>query len=185
MFELLIGGLVLYFGYHFVQGFIQAKGKRKAQANRSHTRKSTVRSSSQEQNTLPAWLDVPAMMERGDWDMARLTLQKMAYDYLKRPPEEKREFTELMKRFAAQDPLYRQCIEAVGPLIAAQPGIKQTALYDHMPTHDVEEARYVLYFAHELGHVVRRKKGNSYEVFLPGQDIPAPAVKRIRKKVAV
>jgi hypothetical protein len=37
---------------------------------------------------------------------------------------------------------------------------------------DVEHARYVLYFAHELGHIVRRKKGNGYEVFLPGQPMP-------------
>ena len=108
----------------------------------------------------------------------------MAYEFVSKPPSEKRKFTELMVEFAKQDPLYNRCIVAISPLVQAQPGIKQTALYPHMPTADIEESRYVLYFAHELGHLVRIKKGNSYEVFLPSQSIPIaqPKTKRSTHK---
>lgn len=126
------------------------------------------------------FIDVPTLMERGDWDGARRALQKMAYEFVSKPANEKREFTALMVEFAKLDPLYNRCIKAVFPLVQAQPGIRQTALYPHMPTADIEESRYVLYFAHELGHLVRIKKGNSYQVYLPGQTIPDAETKAKR-----
>ena len=133
------------------------------------------------QDTFP-FLDVPTMMERGDWDGARRALQKIAYEFVNKPPSEKRKFTELMVEFARQDPLYNRCIVAITPLVQAKPGIKQTALYPHMPTADIEESRYVLYFADELGDIVRRKKGNSYEVFPPGHPLPEVPIKPKRSQ---
>lgn len=110
--------------------------------------------------------DVQSAIDRGDWAAARLALQKHAYGILDASDAVKREFAALVARFTQIDPLYRDCMAVVRPLVAARPGLRQTELYAHLPV-SVEDARYVLYFAAELGHVFRRKKGNSYEVFPP------------------
>lgn len=127
--------------------------------------------------------NIPALMAAGDWATARLMLQKMAYTMPRESEETREQFKGLMKRFAVEDPLYASAVAAVRPIITAQPGIKQTELYPHMPTGSVEEARYVLYFAHELGDLVRVKKGNTYLVYPAGfqPPIPLPAPRRPRK----
>lgn len=117
----------------------------------------------------PAFLEISPMLARGDWGGARRFLQKIAYGMPNATAEEKRLFTNVMKVFAEADPMYRLCMDAVRPLVEASPGIKQTALYPHMAAApDAEHARYVLYFAHELGDIVRKKKGSSYTVFPKG-----------------
>ena len=130
----------------------------------------------------PVFVAMAPMLERGDWGAARDFLQKIAYGIHDATPDDQRIFKKVMTIFAESDPLYQQCIKAILPFVAQSPGIKQTALYPHMAAApDVEHARYVLYFAHELGHIVRRKKGNSYEVYLPGQSIPIVQPKTVRK----
>lgn len=109
------------------------------------------------------------MLARGDWGSARRFLQKIAYGIQNATSEEQRVFKKVMTVFAEADPMYKLCMDAVRPIVEASPGIKQTALYPHMAAApDTEHARYVLYFAHELGDVVRKKKGNSYLVFPKG-----------------
>ena len=128
--------------------------------------------------------DVLACLDDGDIDGARLALQKISYMVhadKDRYPDKVRQFTELMCMFVRIDPLFLQCLNAIKPVIAQSPGIRQTALYEHLSV-DVETARYVLYFAGETGHLIRRKKGNTYEVFLPGQPIPLEAPKAPRKR---
>lgn len=124
------------------------------------------------------------LIETRDWDGARRFLQKMAYGMVDAPERAKREFTELMKAFSTVDPLYKECMEVVRPLVAASPGVRQTELYEHMPVDDLEQARYVLYFAHQLGHIARRKKGNSYEVFPEdfAVELVASSTKRTRAR---
>ena len=117
----------------------------------------------------PAFLEIKPMLARGDWGAARRFLQKIAYGVPTAKPEEQRLFKQFMTVFAAADPMYRLCMDAVRPIVEASPGIKQTALYPHMAAApDTENARYVLSFAHELGDIVRKKKGNSYTVFPKG-----------------
>lgn len=124
------------------------------------------------------------MVGQGDWAGARRALQKLAYGMVDAPQAEKAEFTRFMMEFARVDPLYRDCLAAIAPIVAANPGIRQTALYEHMPTGDVDEARYVLYFAHEIGDIARRKKGNTYEVFPADYavELVAPAVRAVPKR---
>jgi hypothetical protein len=52
----------------------------------------------------------------------------------------------------------------------SSPGIKQSDLTKKLKGNDeaLEALRYVLYFASELGQIVRIKKGNTYLLYLPG-----------------
>lgn len=130
----------------------------------------------------PVFKTLAPLVAAGDWNVARNFLQKIAYSIHDASADEQRIFKKIMTIFAEADPMYQHCIRGIKPFIEASPGIKQTALYSHMTgAPDTESCRYVLYFAHELGDIVRRKKGNSYEVFLPGQAMPeAPTkVKRL------
>ncbi|MDD5028501.1 MAG: hypothetical protein PHH58_03210 [Rhodoferax sp.] len=121
----------------------------------------------------PVFKTLAPMVASGDWGSARGFLQKIAYGINDASADERRIFKKIMTIFAEADPMYQLCIKGIKPFIEANPGIKQTALYPHMAAApDTESCRYVLYFAHELGDIVRRKKGNSYEVFLLGQAMP-------------
>lgn len=121
----------------------------------------------------PVFVELSPMLAVGDWGAARRFLQKIAYGINTASVDDQRIFKKIMTIFAEADPLYQQCMRGIRPFIEASPGIKQTALYPHMAAApDTEHCRYVLYFADELGDIVRRKKGNSYEVFLPGQPMP-------------
>ena len=100
-------------------------------------------------------------------DATRRELQRMAYLVQRDRPDLAAEFTELMSNFMDIDPQYEQGLAVALPLIAAQPGIRQTALYQPRRM-DAEDCRRVLYFAESKGRIVRVKKGNSYQLYLPG-----------------
>lgn len=108
----------------------------------------------------------------GDYDFARMWLQKFAYTTVEPDVAQhvRDQFKALMTAFAKGDPLYQIILGRVRPLVVAEPGILQTKLYPHVPEYDAEQVRYALYFAHELGDVVRIKKGRSYAVFPPGHE---------------
>lgn len=127
----------------------------------------------------PVFKTLAPMVAAEDWGMARSFLQKIAYGIHDATADDQRIFKKIMTIFAEADPMYQQCMRGIKPFIEESPGIKQTALYPHMAAApDTESCRYVLYFAHELGDIVRRKKGNSYEVFLPGQPMPEVTAKK-------
>lgn len=117
----------------------------------------------------PVLMAITPMLERSDFDSARRYLQKIAYGLPKATQQEKDDFTAVMKAFAEIDPMYLNCMATIRPILAQNPGgIKQTLLYPHMAAApDAEHARYVLYFADELGEIKRVKKGNTYIVFPP------------------
>lgn len=108
----------------------------------------------------------------GDYDFARMWLQKFA-NYITGNEHVsqglKDRFKLAMTAFAKEDPLYCEVIKAVRFVVMNCPGLLQTKTYQLFPHHDQESIRYVLYFAHELGDITRRKKGRSYELFLPSQ----------------
>ena len=112
--------------------------------------------------------DIVGAINSKNWDLARAALQKIAYqlvgDHVSQA--EKDEFKALMTKFADRDPLYRQIMHQVRPVIQSQPGIMQSKIYIHAPQYDQETIRYVLYFAHELEDIKRIKKGNSYQLFV-------------------
>jgi Phage Mu protein F like protein len=106
--------------------------------------------------------EIDLLVSRGDWHSARAALQHAAYGMLDAPPAEKQRFTQAMCLFAKRDPLYHTVMAVVTPLVAQAPGILQSKLYPHLPSLEPEMIRYVLYYAAELGDIVRLKKGNSY-----------------------
>lgn len=106
-------------------------------------------------------------------DEARLALQKVAYGMVGSSvsDDDKLKFKQVMTEFAAADPLVHGIVEQAQRLVAASPGQLQSKIYVHFPRHDKEQVRYALYFAHELGLIYRKKKGNSYQLFPPGNTI--------------
>lgn len=110
-----------------------------------------------------------------DVDAARGALQKVAYDMVgnHHSEEEKAHFKQGMTEFAALDPMVRQIVERAAQIVATNPGLMQSKIYGHFPEFTVEQVRYALYFAHELGWIYRKKKGNSYQLFPPGETIDA------------
>jgi len=105
----------------------------------------------------------------GDYNWARQQLQQIAYSMVGRSvsQSDKDKFTQVMKDFAREDPLYRQVMEKLLPMVFATPGMVQSQIYKGQPDAIKEQMRYVLYFAHELGHIHRVKKGNSYKLYPP------------------
>lgn len=114
-----------------------------------------------------------------DYDFARVWLQKFAYTITGNSEvsqELKDWFKRIMTEFAKQDPLYREVMDGVKFVVMRHPGIVQSKMYQLTPHIDQETIRYVLYFAHELGDITRRKKGRSYELFPAGQVIDAEVI---------
>ncbi len=118
------------------------------------------------------WLaEIERAWQRRDFDTARQALQKVAYGMVDGSvtDEEREEFTQLMTAFASEDPLYLDIIDLVKPMVAENRGMLQSAIYQYFPQYTQEQVRYVLYFAHEIGDIHRRKKGRSYELLPPGR----------------
>jgi hypothetical protein len=120
-------------------------------------------------------LEIVSAWERGNYDWARRELQKIAYTLVDKsvPQETKDEFTRLMAEFAKEDPLYRQVMARLLPMIHANPGMMQSQIYKGESDEIKEQMRYVIYFSDVLGHIRREKKGNSYRLFPPGNVIDA------------
>lgn len=127
-----------------------------------------------EEYTLHEYCDkIEQAWQRGDYDWARMALQKIAYSMVGKHvnQEQKERFTQVMTEFSSEDPLYREVMAIALPYIMANPGTMQSKIYSHLPNWSEEEVRYVLYFANELGHIHRIKKGSSYKLMPPGNMI--------------
>lgn len=112
-------------------------------------------------------------LQRMAFDHARFFLQKIAYGMVDKSvsPYEKDRFKQLMTRFAAVDPLYSEVLDVVRPLVSMNPGLIQSEVYPHISKYDTETISYTLYFAHELGDIMRVKRDRSYALFLPDHAI--------------
>lgn len=124
----------------------------------------------------PIEVELAHHWESGNYDMARAILQKFAYGMVGRAVSEddKARFRTLMTTFALDDPLYREVMSKLKPIVLTNPGILQSTIYPHLPEYDQETIRYVAYFGHEIGDIHRRKKGRSYELLPPGVVIDMP-----------
>ncbi len=136
------------------------------------------------------WLEhclaIETAWDRGDYDWARMQLQRIAYGMVEPSvtDAQRADFTRLMTAFAKEDPFYKDVMERVRPLIRANPGMLQSQIYKGQPDETKEQMRYVLYFAHELGDIIRTKKGNSYKLTLPDEIIEGDAVKQLGDDMA-
>ena len=125
-----------------------------------------------------------------DYNQARFHLQKIAYGMVGKQvkQETKDAFTRLMTAFASEDPLYQKIMEQLLPIVRDNPGVIQSRIYPGESEEIKEHMRYVIYFADALGVIRRVKKGNSYQLFLPGSeatdDKPRLASEDIGQKVA-
>lgn len=121
-------------------------------------------------NVRPA---VGASGQSVDIDTARRALQKVSYEMVgnRHGAETKARHKQDMTRFAAMDPLVREIAIQAREIVAANPGQLQSKIYPHFPRFSQEQVRYALYFAHELGWIYRKKKGNTYQLFPPGETI--------------
>ncbi len=104
-------------------------------------------------------------------DTARQVLQKVAYEITmpSHPAEQQQWFRKKMAQFVRLDPLYQKTVGSVREAIRRNPGMVQSEIYKERSDADKEAARYVLYFAHELGDICREKAGRSYRLYLPGE----------------
>lgn len=105
-----------------------------------------------------------------DIDQARMIMQKAAYEISGGgySPDEQASFKQRMTEFASADPLVRLISIRVQQLCIDNPGQLQSKIYRHFPEFTKDEVRYGIYFAAELGWIIRKKKGNSYQLFPPG-----------------
>lgn len=105
--------------------------------------------------------------ERSDYDLMRRILQQIAYGMVddRHTEQEKKQFKLIMTYFASRDPLVEDIMALLYPVIKDNEGILQSKIYPFAPEYDAETIRYVLYFAYELGDIVRVKKGRSYQLF--------------------
>lgn len=143
---------------------------RKKRSGESPTKSASSQSSASAGDTwLAHCIEVENAWSRGDYDWARMQLQKIAYGMVGDAvtDAQRADFTRLMTEFAKEDPLYRDVMARVLPLVQANPGMLQSQIYKGQPDNIKEQMRYVLYFAHELGHIHREKKGNSYKLYPP------------------
>lgn len=122
-----------------------------------------------------AWL-------QGDFDTARMAYQKCAYISGRLQHEEtKTALKRELAGFSKNDPLYKEVLSAIRPLVEQRPGIKQTDLYSCV-NYDRETVAYVLYFAAEVFDLYRKKAGRTYQIFPPGIVIDANASPLLRDR---
>ena len=103
-------------------------------------------------------------------DLMRAGLQKVAYGMVGPgvSADDKARFKQDMTEFASADPVVKDIAARAQALVERSPGLLQSKIYGEFPDHDREQVRYALYFAHELGWIHRKKKGNSYQLFPAG-----------------
>lgn len=104
-------------------------------------------------------------------DASRQVLQKVAYEITRpsHPEAQKQWFREHMTQFVRLDPVYQSTIDRVRAAIRQTPGLLQSEIYKGRNESEKEAARYILYFAHELGDIRREKSGRSYKLYLPDE----------------
>lgn len=102
-------------------------------------------------------------------DEMRAALQRLAMEVTRKgiSPVEKARVKAIIKEFAAEDPLVARVAEIAQALAIANPGFVQSKSYVAFPQLSINDVRYGMYFAHELGLIVRIKHGNSYRIFHP------------------
>lgn len=110
--------------------------------------------------------------EAGRLADARLHYQRAAYGFAQLSEAQNAALREEIAGFAREDPLYIEGIGLLRRQLCASPGALQADLTRGMDANNAEALRYVLYYADQLGDVVRVKSGRSYRLYLPDQPVP-------------
>ena len=116
-----------------------------------------------------------AAARSGNADFARLSYLKAAESWKQANKAEggkwSREVEHANKEYSAfveSDPVYKNGLAILLPIIQGNPGILQTEIYKTCPDLDRETISYILYFAAFGGIIERTKKGKTYEIRVCG-----------------
>lgn len=149
------------------------KEQRKVASNKEKTRVHTVEA--EDGSIAIEWRqqfdEINKAWGKGDYDFARTWLQKLAYSItsMNASQEVHDKLKQLMVAFTRDDPLYADVMRVAIPVIAANPGIVQSALSKQFPQFDVEQFRYAMYYGEIIGDVARVKNGRSYALTIPAR----------------
>ncbi len=108
----------------------------------------------------------------GNYDFARQEYQKTAYAMTQMDGQEwaKEKLKEEQARFARNDPLYQEIMPIIQKKVGENPGVLQTSIYGTIPFQK-DDIIYALYFGALLNDIRREKKGRTYTLFLPDDDL--------------
>ena len=113
--------------------------------------------------------DIERAARSKDCKSARDQLQTLAYTMVDESVQQ--EVSDLLLQmkadFTREDPLYRDAMAKLLPMVQANPGMIQSGIYKGQPDEIKEQIRSALYWADILGHIRREKKGSSYRLFPP------------------
>jgi len=113
-----------------------------------------------------------------DYDNARLMFQKVGFtiktietEYKKdRINNYKQTIIKIQSGFAKEDPLYKKILPEIHDLLLKNDNVIQSKVYGKLPFKK-EDIQYVLYYADQLGDIKRTKKGRSYLLNLPWNNL--------------
>lgn len=125
-----------------------------------------------------------AAREAGDIAAARAHYQRAAYGFGQLSEAQNEALKKEISSLVRDDPLYVETLPLLREQLRATPGVLQADLTRGLEASGAEALRYVLYYAADLGDVVRVKSGRSYRLYLPDQPIPPEPEKpkRVRAK---
>lgn len=113
-------------------------------------------------------LEARLALQAHNEDAARLYYQKAAYGSPHLTAEQNQTLKAEITQFVATDSKYQYYIAPLRQAVQQNEGILQSKLYAVLDVHDEqnkEAIRYIAYFAHELGDIVRIKSGRSYRLY--------------------
>lgn len=113
-----------------------------------------------------------AAREAGDIPAARAHYQRAAYGFSQLSEAQIEALKQEIASLARADPLYLETLPLLREQLLAAPGLLQADLTRQMGGPTTEALRYVLYYADQIGDIVRVKSGRSYRLYLPGQPVP-------------
>lgn len=108
-----------------------------------------------------------ASARRGEWEAIRTELQAHSYGLTDKSASVKSAFADFAAAYVVRDPMYQSVLSQVIKLVKTNPGIRQAAIYTVVKGANVEQVRYVLYYAEWVGDIRRSRKGSSYSLWPP------------------
>ncbi len=179
----IVGGLVLiaivimllvYFEHHNRESKLaKAYARQITPKPRLHEQTQKEQPKPQGERNYHAWPDVlqdgvegvEYCIARGDWPLARSSVQQLAYTVGASSEQNQKDFHAYYCNFYKRDPLYQGVLKKLLELVNAEHGIVQSTIYKHFTGMDAETMRLHLYVAEQIGDIRRIKKGNSYKLY--------------------
>lgn len=111
-------------------------------------------------------IEMIQMYESGMFEELKHYITQKSYAYAGTPESNK--LKEIAMFFVKHDPLYIDILTKVKSIVSKNEDVKQSTIYKEISPdgfYDVDDMRYVLYYADEYKDIVREKFGNSYKLY--------------------